>query len=272
MIGSTLFSIMHFNKGKKTKNPVYLNFSNELIDLFTKNKGMSIALGIVPMLSVMFIFSQLLLNSELNVTPHLFFALLIFIASLIYIYTYKYSFKLKNIFNLVNTGDMHDKFRLEEFEGLKKSNSKLLSKAGIIGFILLLVVTYILISVLQITIDNSRWGSDISLFDIFLSINSIIYFLFFLSFSFSITCAAIIYKHFKYEHTEFNKDYIEYVKSFSLRTLIISITDNTSPTVMKRENEIAPSGLLITEMTYKKGWTIVKINPVLNENDFTYSI
>lgn len=221
MLGSTLFSIMHFNKGRKTKNPIYLTFSNELIDLFTKNKGMAFALGIVPMISAMFIFGQLLLNAEFNATPHLFFALLIFIVALIYIYTYKYSFKLKNIFNLVKIGETTDSAAIEEFEDFKQSNSKLLSKSGLIGFLLLLLVTYILISVLQFSIDSSRWTADVSLIDIFLSPNSIIYFLFYLSFSFSITCAALVYKYFKVEHVEKQLSYTEYVKDFSLKTGLI---------------------------------------------------
>ncbi len=74
MLGTTLFSVIHFNKGKNSGNRDYLVFANELIDMFTINKGMSITLGIVPLLSIMFIFSQLLLNSNLSVTSHLFFA------------------------------------------------------------------------------------------------------------------------------------------------------------------------------------------------------
>ena len=100
MLGTTLFSVIHFNKGKKTGSREYLVFANELIDLFTVNKGMSISLGVIPILSIMFIFGQLLLGSSLSVTSVLVFAIILMIIAIIYIYTYKFSFRLKNLFNL----------------------------------------------------------------------------------------------------------------------------------------------------------------------------
>ena len=221
MLGTTLFSIMHFSKGKKTSNPTYLKFSKELIDLFTINKGMSFSLGVVPLISFMFIISQIFLNSSLNVTPHLFFATIIFIVSLVYIYTYKYSFSLKNIFNLINQKDVDDQERLEEFEGLAKSNSRLLSKSGWIGFILLLAVVYIVIAVLQIVLDSSRWTGENNIFTLLFSVNTFLYFLFYLMLSFAITCAAIIYKYFKTESKEYDSQYLQYVKDFSLKSGLI---------------------------------------------------
>jgi cytochrome c len=221
MLGTTLFSVMHFNKGKNSGNRNYLIFANELIDIFTVNKVMSISLGIVPLLSVIFIFSQLLLDSNLSVTSHLFFAALLFVAALIYVYAYKYSFRLKNIFNLVHITETTDSDLVREFEGLKSGNSKLLAKSGIIGVILLATVTYILVGVLQIVVDSSRWMADSSFWDILLSGNTILYFVFYLAFSFSITSAAIIFKYYKSGQKEHEPSYLNYVKTFSLKTGLI---------------------------------------------------
>ncbi len=221
LLSTTFFSIMHFVKGKNSEDRKHLIFSNELIDMFTMNKVMAFPLGLVPLLSVMFIIGQLLLNSALNVTPHLFFAFIVFIAALVYLYTYKYSFGLKNIFNLVNITDSTDSNLVNEFEGFKNSNSKLLSKSGIIALVLLSIVAYILISVLQIAADSSIWSTDNSFWSIILSVNSFIYFLFYLAFSVSITCAAILYKYFKSGQKEYENDYLNYVKTFALKTGLI---------------------------------------------------
>ena len=221
LLSTTLFSIMHFVKGKNSEDRNHLIFSNELIDLFTINKVMSFPLGLVPILSIMFILSQLLLNSALNVTSHLFFAFIVFIVALIYLYTYKYSFRLKNIFNLVNISETTDSELVNEFEGLKNSNSKILSKSGIIAFILLAIVAYILISVLQMVSDSSRWIVDNSFLDILFSVNSFLYFLFYLAFSVSITCATILFKYFKSGQKHHEESYLNYVKTFSLKTGLI---------------------------------------------------
>jgi len=221
MLGTTFFSVMHFYKGKNSDNRDYLVFANELIDIFTVNKGMSFSLGLVPLLSMMLILSQLLLNSGLNVNSHLFFSLLVLIAALISVYTYKHSFQLKNIFNLVNISETTDTKVVNEFEGLKNSNSKLLVKSGIIGFILLAVVSYILMGVLQITLDSTRWSGDNSFFDLLLSGNTFLYFLFYLAFSFSLTCAAIVFKYFKSGQKKHDENYLNYVKNFALQTGLI---------------------------------------------------
>lgn len=221
LLSTTLFSVMHFSKGKKLKNREYLLFANELIDMFTVNKGMSFTLGLVPLLSLTFILSQLLLNSGLNVTSHMVFVLILFIAALIYVYTYKYSFKIRNIFNLVNIFETTDPNLVKEFEGFKNSNIKLLSKSGVIGFILLSIVAYIIIGVLQIANDASRWSGENSISDILFSVNTLLSFLFYLVFSFSITCAAIIFKYFKNDSKKHSKDYLDYVKQFALKTGLI---------------------------------------------------
>ncbi len=221
MMSTTLFSIMHFSKGKKTGNRNDLIFSSELIDMFTGNKVMALALGVIPSLSLMFLLSQLLLSADINVNSNLLFTLILLSVALIYIYTYKYSFRLKNIFNLVNIDKASNDNIVREFENFQKSNSKLLSKSGTIGFILLAVVIYILVGVLQLITDSSRWTNDSSVFNILLSTNTLIYFLFFISFSFAITCALIIFKYFKREAEPHDKEYLDYVKTFALKTGLI---------------------------------------------------
>ncbi len=143
------------------------------------------------------------------------------VVGLIYIYTYKFSFRLKNIFNLVKISESSDNNLIEEFKGLEKSNSKLLANSGIIGFILLTIVAYIVIGVLQIVIDSSRWVDESSFWDLLISGNTFLYFLFYLSFTFSITSAAIIFKYFKSGQKEHTSSYLNYVKIFSLKTGLI---------------------------------------------------
>jgi cytochrome c len=221
LLGTTFFSYVHFRKGQQQGNREYLIFANELIDIFTVNKVMSITLGLVPVLSLMFIFGQLLLNSSLSVNSHILFILILFIAALISIYTYKYSFRLKNIFNLVNPEKIEENHLVKEFEGLKLSNSKTLQKSALFGFILLLVISYLLIGVLQTVSDGSKWIDGNSIFGIIFSTSTLLNFLFFISFSLTLTTAALIFKNFKSDSKEKTKNYSNLVKSFSLKTGLI---------------------------------------------------
>jgi cytochrome c len=221
LIGSTFFSIMHFIKGKNLGSRIYLKFANELIDLVTPNRGMSFSLGVVPILSIMFIFGQLLLNSGLNINMNLLFVLILFVISAVYVYTYKYSFRLKNIFNLVNVENLENNKTIDEFKKFNKSNSKILANSGIIGLLLLLLVSYLLISILQVTFDSSEWIGEKSLFTILLSVSSILYYLFYIAFSFALTCSVIMFKFFKNNSPEYSLEYKNYIKSFTLKTGLI---------------------------------------------------
>lgn len=221
MIGSTLFSVLHFRKGNNLKNKQKFVFAKEMIDLFTINKSMTFSLGIVPLISITFIYGQLLYNSGISLTSNLFFALLLLITALIYIYTYKYTFKLKNLFNLINFQNVEDEAVVQEYEGLKNSNTNLLSKSGIIGLLLLFVVSYIVIGTLQISLDSARWVEGASLINIIFSVNTLLYFLFYISFSIAITSSVVIYKYFKSGNNSYDKEYLEYAKNFALKTGLI---------------------------------------------------
>ena len=218
LIGSTLFSLMHFSKGKKYNDKKALIFAKELIDIFTINKSMTIALGIVPMLSLTFVFAQLLYGTQLNFTPDFVFSLLLFIAALFNLYIYKYSFALKNIFSLVNSVDIKDKELVGEFENFRNSNSKLLSYSGWAALLLFLIVSYILIGIIKIANTQILESSIIK---IIFSTDTILFFLFYVSFSLAITCAAVTFKYFKNDAEQRSKDYLDYIKMFILKTGII---------------------------------------------------
>lgn len=218
LIGSTLFSLMHFSKGKKYNDKKSLIFAKELIDIFTINKSMTIALGIVPMLSLTFVFAQLLYGTQLNFTPDFVFSLLLFIAALFNLYIYKYSFALKNIFSLVNSVDIKDKELVGEFENFRNSNSKLLSYSGWAALLLFLIVSYILIGIIKIA-NTQILESSIE--KIIFSTDTFLFFLFYVSFSLAITCAAVTFKYFKIDAVHRSKDYLDYIKMFILKTGII---------------------------------------------------
>ncbi|MEE9431397.1 MAG: c-type cytochrome, partial [Melioribacteraceae bacterium] len=197
--------------------------AKEVIDFFTPYKGMIISLAIVPMLSVIFCFGQLLYGSPLNLTSNLVFVLFLLVASLVLIYIYKNSFKLKNISNLRSESFELDGVKEKEFNSLNGSNSTILAFGGVLGLFVLLFATYILIGILQLVINTNSWADNSQFLNIIISTNTFIYFLFFLSVSICITSTVVMYKYLRDDSTSsnYNREYLEYVKRFSLRTGLI---------------------------------------------------
>lgn len=225
LFGSTFFSVMYNKKGRNENNPTYIKFSKDVIDLVTVNKSSALALGAIPMLSMMFCYSQLMQNSGGSVSGNIFFAVLLFISSVITIYTFKYSFHLSDIFSLTKLNDQPEYSIKDEFEAYKKTTNKVLLKAGTYGLLLLFLSIYIFIGSLQFAADSSRWTEGDSVVSVLFSFQTIGHFLHFISLSFSITAIGILYVFFKPNGKYSGEDntYTNFARKFALKTAMLFI-------------------------------------------------
>ncbi|MDD3558656.1 MAG: hypothetical protein PHW27_08785 [Melioribacteraceae bacterium] len=224
-LGSTFFSVLYNKKGRKEKNTTYIKFSKDVIDLVTVNKSSALALGAIPMLSMMFCYSQLMQSSGGSVSGNIFFSFLIYIASVIAIFTFKYSFHLSDIFNLTKLNGERDDSIQSEFDTLKKTTNKVLIKSGSYGLIFLFISVYVFIGSVQFATDSTRWAEGESILSILFSIQTITGFLHFIAISFSITAIKILYVFFKPggKYSGKENDYTIFARNFALKTAMLFI-------------------------------------------------
>jgi len=217
---SLYFKKIYVNK----KESIYYKFSKDLIDLITFNKGIAFALGVVPLLSAIFCYAQLLHLSELNVPEYLIISLLFFVVSLLFIYTYKYTFHLKDIFEYASTNKQGNSNIDEQVDDYKYKTTSLNQKSGIYGWFTLFISSYLFIAALQLAVDAEKWNDLNNFLGLIFSLNALVYFLQFLLFSAGLTSAVILYVYFRKnnEKEEKDKNYLSFVELFSLRTGLIS--------------------------------------------------
>ena len=60
VFGGTFLSLFYRHKGLKENNKNYLTFAKEIIEVVTVSKSLGVILGIVPVLTTVLIYSQLL--------------------------------------------------------------------------------------------------------------------------------------------------------------------------------------------------------------------
>ncbi|MBU2493010.1 MAG: hypothetical protein KJ571_10340 [Bacteroidetes bacterium] len=217
LIGSSLLSVYYNSKSKRSDNTYYSKFSKQLIDLVTFNKSMSFGFGVVPILSAIFCYAQLLHMTDSGVPQNIFISLIFFLTGIVLIYTYKYSSHINDILGKIKDSD-------EESDIYKLKAVKLLNKTGKYGLVLLLVSAYLFIGSIELAIDSSRWGEDSSLLGIILSINTLTYFLYFIAASISVTSAVLLYFYFRpnYDWQENDPNYKSFVKKFALTRGLIA--------------------------------------------------
>lgn len=219
LFGSLSLSLIYNWLGKKRNNKLYLHFAKDLIDLVTVNKSISFGLGVIPLLSAIFCYAQLLHGSGVNVGGYLLFALLTFVLSIILVYLYKYSFHLKDIFQLAESNEKVDDKELKtEITSYKNVAQMLYEKTGKYALLFLVITIYFVGGSIQLASDSTRWGEVDSFIGIIWSLSSLTYFLYFIIASVSITSASLLYVHFRDNNNRdfFSEDYKSFFKKHVL--------------------------------------------------------
>ena len=172
LLGSSVISYFMNRKGTREKNHVLTQFAKELIDIALFNKSVPAFLAIIPSLSSIFVFAQVLQSTEamsVGLAAYGFILLLIAVVSL---YVYKSTFRLRTVLtgyeDLLET-QKEDSYGLDEIHGY--SEETLISHffAGRLGVIALCAASFLLISGLTIATNPSTWEEVNSLFALFIS-------------------------------------------------------------------------------------------------------
>ena len=222
LLSSTLLSCMFNRKGKKYINSHYIKLSKDLISIPTFNLFASLGIVLLPLLSIMFVYAQIVQASSQLVFDNLFFIIFLIVPAVLLIYTYKDSFELADISRLVNkTNETESK--KEEFNIYKFKSIKLLTNSSRLAFYLLFASSYILIAAITLISDSSRWATSNSISSMLFNEATLISFLYFLSTSFALTSILALYLYFKPNSNsdESNIKYQNMITKFFQNTAII---------------------------------------------------
>ncbi|MCF8240787.1 MAG: c-type cytochrome [Melioribacteraceae bacterium] len=227
LTGSTLLSVWFNKKGRRSGDAKYLRFSKSLIDLVTFNKSITFGLGIIPILSAMFCYAQLLHLGETSVSLSLLFSLITFIISVIAVYAYKHSFHLQDLLSLLkneNKDENIDESTKSEIDNYRWKNANLNKRSGLYGIIFLFITAYLFIGAMELASESNRWGSDYPFLNIIFSLSTFTYFLYFILLSIAVTSAIVLYTFFRpnADHNIFDQDYLGFVKNYALKSGLIS--------------------------------------------------
>ena len=213
----TFLSLKYWKKGLREKNPLYVQFSHDVINALTISKSFGIVLGILPMLSSILIYAQLLHKSNSSVMVFLMMAFPLITLGLIFVYTFRYSFTFSDLFNLLKSASSLEpalKDRVDKFEF--RSNN-LARKSGITGLALLLVGSWYYISAISFAVFSEVWGKGSQLSVLF-SFQTTLNFIQFLLLAFAITGSAILFVFFYWEGGKENlsDEYKKFIKKTAL--------------------------------------------------------
>jgi len=198
VFGSTILSLYYKAKGFRESNNIYLKFSKDVIETLTINKSIGLILGIVPIITIMLIYTQLLQGTNSNVSVYLIFSLFFVSIGLILIYTYRYSMTFMEIYNAVKNFEPEDQSISKEITKFRKANIRLSGKTGKYGFVFLIVGIWLFIVSATLAAYPTMWGKYNIIYLMF-SWEVLAHLFSFVSSSLALTGAAIFFAFFYWE-------------------------------------------------------------------------
>ncbi len=190
-IGSSFFSVWFNFSGKRNNNQLNATFARDLIDMVAFNKSIGVILGVLPLLVIALIYSQILHQGNATTLPYLINSFLPIIVGLIFVYIYKYTIRMeKDIFWLV----------------------------GAFGVLLLLAGYFVFIASISRFHDPEKWTFIKNPFQLLIGTHAMGSYLAFLTSSFAMTGIGVIFFFFVWgkKLKNANSDYAAYVKKFGL--------------------------------------------------------
>lgn len=227
LIGASFLSIILKKKSTKENDGKYIRYARDLINIVTFNRSVVYALGIVPLLSTLFCYLQLLQNSSSSVLTLVLLSSASFIIGIILIYSYKHSFNLKTIFEYVQTKQIsfEEPDTKETFESYGNDARHKFEKTDLWSLIFFSLAAFLFIGAISQASNSELWGSDYSIIASLFSVKSLSYLIYFFILSVAVTLIAGLFYTYKYKQDEkADSEYVSFVREYSINlSLVLTI-------------------------------------------------
>lgn len=227
LIGTSLFSVFLKRKSIKENNSKYLKIVRDLVNIAAMNKSVVFALGIIPLISAIFCYVQLLQNSSSSVVVLLILSLITFVLGIILFFAYKNSINLKTIFDQLDRSKINfdENDTKETFENYRNEASAKFDKTDLWSLIFFLLTALFFVGAVENAANAEKWGSDYSILSTIFSLRTLSYFFFMIVLALSVTSITALFYYYKIRTEEkVDADYLKFVREFALsKGLIFTI-------------------------------------------------
>ena len=203
VLGGSLFSVIFSSLGFKTLNKKYLRFANDIICKLTVSKSAGLAIGVIPIFSITFIYAQFLYGADVISLSVLILSIIFYIAGFILIYNYRDTIEFLNIVQS------------------HKFNNR---NSGKLGVLLLFIASFLYTGGTAIAINPPDWESVDNIFKFIFNLDIIVNFLYFLSSSIAIASIAVLFFFFSWQGgvRDMDAGYKRFVVNFAATSGLIA--------------------------------------------------
>lgn len=221
LFGGTALSLYLRNRGLNTGNPDYIQLSREMINTVTINKSIGIILGIIPVLTSVLIFAQLLHTSGAYAVMYILISSIFAAIGIILIYTYRYSVSFNDMFDTIKDLKIESSEFRNEVNRYREGTKTLSRSSGTYGFLFLLLSLYLFIAG-QSVVTYILGAGNSAIFSLF-SFIVVIRFLEFLAGSAALTGATLLFVNFYWDGGKIfhSPKYTQLIRSIAINLSVI---------------------------------------------------
>lgn len=214
LLGSAVLSFFYGRKASKNKNPEQIRLAVDFINLVLTGKMMGIGLGIIPFLSIIFIYTQLFYNTNSNIPELLLVSAILYFIGYVLLYIYRKVLHNRDILVYLDS--------INETGIDAKPLPTVDASLALPGIIFIFFALWSIIGIIALTTDAQLWNINDNFFRILFSFQTIVKFLQFLTISLAITGIAFIVKTFYWDKNDkITKVYAEYSQKRSAAIALI---------------------------------------------------
>lgn len=223
LFGGTAASLYFKGKGLKHQDKNSLRLAKQIMEIVTVNKSVGVILGIVPLITAILIYAQLLHSSQIANLNYLAISLILFIISVILIYSYRYSLSFNEIFSSIDPHSLKDAEIGGDIAKFFDESSRISRRAGKYGLLFLFFAFWFFITAISIPVFYSSWEATGFISDLF-SWKILSRLIYYILASFTLTGGMILFSHFENSGSkkDFSSDYSEFVKKSVVKFTLTS--------------------------------------------------
>jgi len=230
LIASTFSAVFDWT-GRKYGLKHHTKFARDLADLAAPSKGLIYAMGVIPLVTAILIYAQLLYGMGIGITSYLALSAIFYFVGFYFLNAYRRSFHLDSIFSAFQTlaaarGEIVQPEVERDVESYEHLAAMTRNRGGRRSAILFWIATWIFVGATRLAFTPERWAGS-SLFTVLFSGETFLSLLNFAVMALVITSAAVLFFFFKWEKgIAFTKDdsYKTFVKKYALPAGLAAVT------------------------------------------------
>lgn len=187
--GFTLFSAYYYRKSVINKDTKLRTYASLLINSVTTNKISILGFGVLPIIGIVLILVQYLQNTNANINGLVLLSLILFLVGIVLIYFYKHSLNYEVITSDLLTENQNNSLKTSLIDNYRNKSNIINNYYPLWGAFFVLSSVFLFFAAIKIVTVNDL--SRIEILNSVLSVDSLVYFLTFISFSILISLTLL---------------------------------------------------------------------------------